>query len=55
MSELNDFLPMIDDGRDVDGGMEVASIRLTFRSATLRGLMYRTPDGKIQQLLFEKG
>jgi D-alanyl-D-alanine carboxypeptidase len=37
------------------GGMEVASIRLTFKSAVLRGLLYRSTDGKIQQLLFEKG
>ncbi len=37
------------------GGMEVASIRLKFKTATLRGLLYRTPDGKIQQLLFRKG
>jgi D-alanyl-D-alanine carboxypeptidase len=37
------------------GGMEVASIRLTFKSAVLKGLLYRSTDGKIQQLLFEKG
>jgi len=36
------------------GGMEVAAIRFTFRSGTLKGLLYRTPDGKIQQLLFTK-
>ncbi len=33
------------------GGMEVASVRFTFKNATLEGLLYRTPDGKIQQLL----
>ena len=37
------------------GGMEVASIRFKFKTAELRGLLYRTPDGKIQQLLFRKG
>jgi CubicO group peptidase (beta-lactamase class C family) len=37
------------------GGMEVASIRLHFKTAELHGLLYRTPDGKIQQLLFRKG
>jgi CubicO group peptidase (beta-lactamase class C family) len=37
------------------GGMEVATIRFTFKSAVLEGLLYRTPDGKIQQLLFGKG
>lgn len=36
------------------GGMEVASIRFKFKSVELRGLLYRTPDGKIQQLLFRK-
>ena len=37
------------------GGMEVSSIRLTFKSAVLKGLLYRSTDGKIQQLLFDKG
>jgi CubicO group peptidase (beta-lactamase class C family) len=36
------------------GGMEVASIQLTFKTAKLHGLLYRTPDGKIQQLLFRR-
>jgi D-alanyl-D-alanine carboxypeptidase len=36
------------------GGMEVASIHLTFKTAELGGLLYRTPDGKIQQLFFRK-
>jgi CubicO group peptidase (beta-lactamase class C family)/dienelactone hydrolase len=36
------------------GGMEVASIRLTFKTAKLSGLLYRSPDGKIQQLLFHR-
>jgi D-alanyl-D-alanine carboxypeptidase len=36
------------------GGMEVASIHLKFKTAELGGLLYRTPDGKIQQLLFRK-
>ncbi len=42
-------------GTSERGGMEVASIRLTFKSAVLKGLLYRSTDGKIQQLLFEKG
>ena len=37
------------------GGMEVASIRFTFKTAVLKASLYRTPDGKIQQLLFSKG
>jgi D-alanyl-D-alanine carboxypeptidase len=36
------------------GGMEVAGVRLTFPKATLGGLLYRSPDGKIQQMLFNK-
>jgi D-alanyl-D-alanine carboxypeptidase len=36
------------------GGLEVASIRLKFKSAVMKGLMYRSTDGKIEQLLFEK-
>jgi D-alanyl-D-alanine carboxypeptidase len=34
------------------GGMEVASILLTFKTTRVRASLYRTPDGKIQQLLF---
>jgi D-alanyl-D-alanine carboxypeptidase len=37
------------------GGMEVASIRMTFKTATVKALLYRTPDGKIQQFLLYKG
>ncbi len=36
------------------GGMEVASIHFKFKTTELRGLLYRTTDGKIQQLLFRK-
>jgi CubicO group peptidase (beta-lactamase class C family)/dienelactone hydrolase len=36
------------------GGMEVASIRLAFKTTKLHGLLYRSPDGKIQQLFFRK-
>lgn len=34
------------------GGMEVASVMLTFKTGKVRASLYRTPDGKIQQLLF---
>ena len=34
--------------------MEVASIHFAFKSAALGGLLYRTPDGKIQQFLIRK-
>lgn len=37
------------------GGMEVSTIRLAFKSGVLRTLMYRTPDGKIQQFFVSKG
>ena len=36
------------------GGMEVARTRLIFASGMLKGLMYRTPDGKIQQFFVLK-
>lgn len=39
-------------GTSERGGMEVANVKLKFKTATLRASMYRTPDGKIQQLLF---
>jgi len=37
------------------GGMEVSTTRLEFPSGALKVLMYRTPDGKIQQLFIQKG
>jgi CubicO group peptidase (beta-lactamase class C family) len=37
------------------GGMEVSTARLTFKLGQLRTLMYRTPDGKIQQFFVSKG
>ena len=37
------------------GGMEVSTTRLDFASGTLKVLMYRTPDGKIQQIFIQKG
>jgi D-alanyl-D-alanine carboxypeptidase len=36
------------------GGMEVASIHFKFKTTSLGGLLYRTPDGKIQQFLIRK-
>jgi D-alanyl-D-alanine carboxypeptidase len=33
------------------GGMEVSSVRLTFASGALDALMYRSPDGKVQEYL----
>ncbi len=36
------------------GGMEVASIQFKFKTAAAGGLLYRTPDGKIQQFLIRK-
>jgi CubicO group peptidase (beta-lactamase class C family) len=37
------------------GGMEVAGTRLTFADGrTLTGLMYRTPDGKVQQFFVSR-
>jgi CubicO group peptidase (beta-lactamase class C family) len=36
------------------GGMEVTTVRFTFAGGALRGLMYRTPDGRIQQFFVSK-
>jgi D-alanyl-D-alanine carboxypeptidase len=36
------------------GGMEVAILHFTFKTAKLEGVLFRTPDGKIQQLFFRK-
>ena len=36
------------------GGMEVTTVRFTFAVGAVRGLMYRTPDGKIQQFFVSK-
>jgi CubicO group peptidase (beta-lactamase class C family) len=33
------------------GGLEVTALRIFFKAATVKGSMYRSPDGKIQQLL----
>jgi len=37
------------------GGMDVTTTRLEFPSGALKVLMYRTPDGKIQQIFIQKG
>jgi CubicO group peptidase (beta-lactamase class C family) len=39
--------------RSERGGMEVADIRLTCKKGALSALLYRTPDGKIQECLFQ--
>ena len=39
-------------GTSERGGMEVATVLLTYKTATVRASLYRTPDGKIQQLLY---
>jgi CubicO group peptidase (beta-lactamase class C family) len=39
------------DGTSERGGMEVATVKLTYKTRTVRASLYRTPDGKIQQLL----
>jgi CubicO group peptidase (beta-lactamase class C family) len=36
------------------GGMETASVHFTFKSMKLGGILYRSPDGRIQQLLLHK-
>ncbi len=39
-------------GTSERGGMEVATVILTYKTATVRASLYRTPDGKVQQLLY---
>ena len=36
------------------GGMEVASVQFTVGSTAAQGLMYRTPDGKLEEFLFSR-
>jgi D-alanyl-D-alanine carboxypeptidase len=36
------------------GGMEVVMVHFSFKSAKINGLMYRSPDGKIQEFLIYK-
>jgi hypothetical protein len=36
------------------GGMEVAEIRFKTGKQSAGALMYRTPDGKIQEVLFQR-
>jgi D-alanyl-D-alanine carboxypeptidase len=38
---------------DERGGMEVSVVRLTFRRGSLRTLMYRQPDGRVEQFFVE--
>ncbi len=37
------------------GGMEVSIVRFKFATTVLKAMMYRTPDGKIQEFLIQKG
>lgn len=37
------------------GGMEVASLRIGFASTSVRALLYRSPDGKVQEFLLLPG
>jgi hypothetical protein len=37
------------------GGMEVANVQLVCKKGTIFALLYRTPDGKIQECLFQAG
>ena len=36
------------------GGMEVATVLFDVGGTAARGLMYRTPDGKVQEFLFSR-
>jgi CubicO group peptidase (beta-lactamase class C family) len=41
--------------RSERGGMEVAEVRLVCKKGVLSALLYRTPDGRIQECLFQPG
>lgn len=41
-------------GSNERGGMEVTTTRLTFKGGNLKVLMYRTPDGKIEQFFVNR-
>ena len=43
------------EGLSERGGMEVASVRFTFPKVVLKALLYRTPDGKVQEFLINRG
>ncbi len=36
------------------GGMEVATVLFDIGKTPSRGLLYRTPDGKVQEFLFSR-
>jgi hypothetical protein len=42
------------DGPFERGGMEVSRLHFSFATTKLDGLMYRTPDGKVQEFLVSK-
>jgi len=54
LKPLGDPTTVLVQGLSERGGMEVAVVRITFKTAVLRGLLYRTPDGKIQEFLLNK-
>ncbi len=41
--------------RSERGGMEVAVVRFAFSKSHVLAMMYRTPDGKIQEFLIQRG
>ena len=36
------------------GGMEVVTVHFTFKKLKVKALLYRTPDGKVQEFLLYK-
>ncbi len=51
MAALGEPSRVVQVSRGERGGMEVTTTRFTFASGTVTALMYRTPDGKIQEYL----
>lgn len=54
LSALGELKSVDVDNAGERGGMEVASVRFTFESGKLRAIVFRTPDGKVQQFLISQ-
>ena len=52
LKELGEPEKLEADAPSERGGMEVVRVTLTFKTARLRASLYRSADGKIEQLLF---
>jgi len=51
LGKLGEPTTIVADPSGERGGMEVTTVHFTFKTVKLKGSMYRTPDGKVQQFL----